>query len=106
MSVSEKQKIKRKLRGTKAWKTLRHEKNIEQGGIDPLTNKKLSKTANLHHMDLNSEHYLDIEDHERFLMLNKNSHDTIHFLYNYYVKDREIINRLVDILDKMVEINN
>ena len=106
MSLNEQQKIKRNLRNTKAWKKLRHDKNVEQGGIDPITCGKLTKTANLHHMDLFFENYTKIEDHDKFVLLNKLTHDFVHWIYKYYVKDKSVIERIVKILDKMVEINS
>ena len=106
MSLNEQQKIKRNLRNTKAWKQLRHEKNVEQGGTDPITCGKLTKTANLHHMDLNFENYTHIEDHDKFVLLNKLTHDFVHWIYKYYVKDKTVIERIVTILNKMVEINS
>lgn len=105
MSLSESQKTKKKFRSCKAWKTLRHNKNVEQKGLDPITLGKLSKTCNLHHLDLNEEHYTDISDQSKFILLNKLTHDTVHFLYKYYVKDESVIDRLVAILEKMKEIN-
>lgn len=106
MSLSESQKAKKKFRGSKAWKSLRHQKNVEQGGKDPITLGKLSKTCNLHHLDLREENYEKIDDSTHFVLLNKLTHDAVHFLYKYYVKDRTVIDRLKGVLDKMVEINN
>ena len=106
MSLNEQHKIKRNLRNTKAWKQLRHDKNVEQGGIDPITGGKLTKTANLHRMDLYFENYTKIEDHDKFVLLNKLTHDFVHWIYKYYVKDKDVIERIVKILDKMVEINS
>ena len=106
MSLNEQQKIKRNLRNTKAWKQLRHDRNVEQGGIDPITGGKLTKTANLHHMDLNFENYTHIEDHDKFVLLNKLTHDFVHWIYKYYVKDKGVIDRIVKILDKMVKLNS
>lgn len=57
-------------------------------------------------MDLDFENYTKIEDHENFVLLNKLSHDFVHWIYKYYVKDKDVIERIVKILDKMVEINS
>lgn len=57
-------------------------------------------------MDLEAAHYTDITKEDHFIMLNKTSHDTIHWLYRYYVKDPEVLDRLKDILDRMKEIND
>lgn len=103
--MNESQKEKRRLRSSKAWRTLRHNKNVEQGGVDPITGGKLTKLANLHHMDLRAENYSKIDNPENFVMLNKQTHETIHILYKWYVRDRKVIGRIVDILDRMVELN-
>ena len=100
------QKAKRKLRNSKAWKTLRHNKNVEQKGLDPITGGKLNKLANLHHMDLNEVRYSNLENTDNFVMLNKQTHETIHILYKWYVKDRGVIRKIVELLDKMVELNS
>ena len=105
MSLNETQKAKKILRQTKAWKQLRHDKNVEQKGIDPITLGKITRTANCHHLDLNDEHYTQIQDHSKFVLLNKMTHDMIHWLYRYYEKDKGVIDRLKDVLDRMIELN-
>ena len=105
MSVSESQKMKRRVRQSKAWRTLRNNKNVEQGGLDPISKKKLTKTCNCHHLDLREENYTKIDNKDNFVLLNKMTHDAVHFFYKYYKDDREILNRLKDILDKMLKIN-
>ena len=99
------QKKKRNFRKCKAWKELRHKKNVEQKGLDPVTNKKLPKTATLHHMDLDESHYELIGDETRFVMLNRQTHDTVHWLYRYYKNDTSILERLKSVLDRMQAIN-
>lgn len=101
-----KQNKKSDFRRTKTWKDFRTKKFEDQDGIDPVTNKKLYKGANLHHLDLNEEHYEDISDETHFVLLNKKTHDCIHFLYNYYKVDPEVLERVRQILQKMKEINN
>ena len=92
------------FRKTKAWHELREQKRQEQK-VDYLTQKKLTKTFNLHHLDLNPDNYSDISNSEHFIGLNKKSHDCIHFLYSYYSKDPEVLDRLKSLLDLMKEIN-
>ena len=103
--MNELQKEKRRLRGTKAWKTLRHNKNVEQKGIDPITRKKLTKTANLHHMLLDPTEYSNLSNEVNFVMLNKMSHDVLHFCYNYQSKDSGFMERLSYWVNKMLELN-
>jgi selenophosphate synthetase-related protein len=46
--------------------------------------------------DLNREHCL---------ALNPQSHDTLHWAYTQMCKDKEFVNRFVELLNKMYEIN-
>ena len=105
MSLNETQKAKKRLRQTKAWKQLRHDKNVEQKGIDPITLGKLSKTCNLHHLDLDEENYSKIDNKDNFILLNKVTHDMIHWLYKYQSKDKQFIDRLMEVVNRMVELN-
>lgn len=106
MSVSESQKAKKKFRNTKRWKSLRHSKNVEQKGVDPITHGKLSKTANLHHIDLREESYQNIENTDNFVLLNKLTHDVLHFVYKYQSKDEGFIDRLMFYVNRMIDINS
>lgn len=103
MSVSENEKVRRRLRQSKKWKTLRHQKNVEQGGMDPISLKKLTKQCNLHHLDDRFENYTKIDNPDNFVLLNKRTHEMLHFIYTYYIKDKTVIDRLVYYLEKMIE---
>lgn len=72
---------------------------------DPLTLKPLHKGWNLHHLDSRheEEHYTDLSDPNKFMPLNKGSHNIIHECFRYYEKDPEFIKRLEDILRRMKE---
>jgi len=106
VSQNEIQKKKKNLRQSKKWKTLRHNKNVEQKGIDPITRKKLIKGCNLHHLDQREANYENIDDPSRFVLLNKYTHDILHFLARYYEKDPDILERFRYMLDKMIELSN
>lgn len=99
------QKFKRDFRKSKVWTAFRHLINVKQKGIDPITQKKLCKGSNLHHKDLNEAHYTDLSNEEHFVMLNKKTHEAIHWLYTYYRKDKDIIGRITNLLEEMYEIN-
>lgn len=101
------QSLKTKFRASKEWKAFRKMLKDEQK-IDPITKRKLTTRANCHHRDLNEAHYSDLSDKSHFVMYNKVSHDTVHFLYNIAVRDglEEVLNRLRIELKKMLEINN
>ena len=100
------QKMKTKFRSSKKWKDLRHRMNVKQKGLDPITLHKLRKGANLHHLDLDERHYQDIENEDKFIFVNKNTHSWIHEIYTYYRKDEGILVRLKQVLDNMKEINS
>lgn len=106
MSQNEIQKKKKNLRQSKKWKTLRHNKNVEQKGIDLITLKKLSAGCNLHHLDQRECNYDKIDDPGRFILLNKLSHKAVHWIFVYYVKDKGVLDRLKDVLDEMIEKSN
>lgn len=93
---------KNNFRKRKAWKDFRETFKSEH---DALTDKKLSKKFNLHHCSLDPTKYDDLSNRDNFLPLNSQSHDCVHFLFRYYQKDPDIINRLKAILDKMAELN-
>lgn len=102
--MTEAEREKRRFRQRKEWKVFREEQRKKQKK-DYLTGKPLTKTYELHHLDLNPENYQDLNP-ENFITLNSKSHSTIHFLYSYYVKDPSIIERLKETLDRMLVINS
>ena len=63
----------------KAWKDFRQHM-FEIQSIDPITNRKLLKGANLHHRCLDAKQYQILEE-ERFVLLNKQSHKLLHAVY-------------------------
>lgn len=95
--------MKKAFRRTKAWKDFTKELRAERK-VDALTHSKLRKGSLSHHMDLNPDNYT-VLDKDKFECLNIKSHDVIHFLYSYYAKDRSIMTRLQNILDRMIELN-
>lgn len=100
-------KERARFRATKAWKDWRKRIKELWNGKDALTGKPLRRGWNLHHLDMNhdEECYTDLSNESRFLPLNRESHDTVHFLYTYYRKDPDILDRLEDILQMMKNIN-
>lgn len=93
------------FRKTKTWMDFRKAKIEEQNNLDPITLKKLSRTANCHHMDLHRRNY-DKLIPENFVVHNNKMHSLIHDLYDLYVKDPEVLDRIKDELDKMSELNH
>ena len=102
--------LKNKFRQTKAWKEFRSEMKEYCHNIDYITQSKLLRGANLHHKVLLKssknveqvmEHYMDISDKDNFVFLNKTTHETVHFLFKYYIKDEQVIDRLREVLQEM-----
>lgn len=85
--------------------TAMQKQNVEQGGICYITHKKLLKGANLHHLDLDENKYSDISKPENFVYLNKSLHEVVHVIWRYYKNDPEVLDRLKDVLDKMLILN-
>jgi hypothetical protein len=98
------QKDKTKFRRSAKWKKFKaYVRKIKK--VDCITLYPLRKGHNLHHLDLNEAHYEDVSDISHFEPLNRKTHETVHFLYPYYVKDNAIIDRLRDLLERMRIIN-
>jgi hypothetical protein len=70
---------RKRFRQTKRWLEFR-KRLIEEQKTDPITGNRLSKTANCHHKLLDYDRYTDLTE-ENFVILNKNSHDCVHFLF-------------------------
>ena len=98
---------KSRFRATEAWKQFRHQKNIEQGGLDPITCSKLPKMAHLHHKDLNKENYTDISNTDNFVLLQPTSHKAVHWGLTQIKKRHtmEIIERYVKELQQEAILN-
>ena len=94
---------KKAFRKTKTWKDFTKELKAERK-VDALILAKLRKGSFSHHIDLNPDNYEKLIK-ENFECLNMKSHDIVHFMYNYYKKDPAIIDRLKDILHKMILLN-
>ena len=97
-------KDKNKFRASKQWKEFR-KKLSSSRKTDELTLSPLRKGFNVHHLDLNKDNYCNLENEDNFCVLNKKTHDVVHFLYTYYRKDKNVLKRLEYILEKMCELN-
>ena len=95
---------KAKFRQTKEWKTFRIKIAEKQDNKDIITGKPLRKCYNCHHLDMSAENYDQLTE-ENFVALNKQTHETLHFLFRYYQKDPTVLDRLKTFLEKMNELN-
>lgn len=72
---------------------------------DFITKEPLQRDWNLHHLDLNVQRYDNLVM-ERFMPLNKKTHETIHELFKWYKKDHKVLDRIKKTLDMMEEFTN
>lgn len=101
--MNDSQRIKRNFRASKKWKKFKADKKKQCKGLDAITLKPLRKMWNLHHEDLSEENYTVLNDN--FLPCNNLTHKVIHWLWTYWQKDKDIIERLKKELEKMEKIN-
>ena len=95
---------KAQFRRSAEWKLFR-KSLLEQEDQDYITQSKLNKKANCHHLDMSDENYTDLSNPDHFIMLNKKTHTMIHQLFSYYKKDPHVLDRIKDVLDRMMELN-
>ncbi len=98
------QKSKTKFRRSAKWLKFRAFKKKEQDGKDVITGGPLRAGFQVHHMNQNEETYEDLSNPENFLALNRYTHKLLHYFLTYYKKDRNVLERLRSILDKMIEL--
>ena len=101
--MSKTQNKKSKFRSTNTWKSFRKSMKIKRKN-DVITGRPLLKGWNLHHCDLNEEHYEDISNDYNFECLNKTTHEVIHWLFRYK-NWREILKNIETLLEKMEKLN-
>lgn len=102
-SNTEHAKKKNSVRQSSEWRALREEVKQSQR-TDPLTNSRLTKDFNCHHMDMNPDNYSDLS-RDKFVGLNKLSHTVIHFFAE--MKDwRAGVAKLTELLERMEELSD
>lgn len=101
------QKEKNKFRATKKWKSFRDKMRDKQDKKDPVTGQKLTRMANLHHKDLDEDHYEDISNEDNFVFVNQLTHKVIHWFFSKSKPKqwRERWERLKPILEDMEKLN-
>ena len=104
-NMNEIQKIKRNFRASKAWKDLQRKKKTQQLGYCAVLMTKLTKTANLHHLNLDATKYTDLSNEDNFVYLSNKVHDCVHLLYGSKCGWRNAIGRLIAIFEKMDKVN-
>ncbi len=99
--ITKASKEKAKFRATSVWKKFRELLKKERK-VDFITKKTLRKGFQVHHCDLNENHYKDLNP-LNFVTVNKNSHKIIHEIYRY--DWRMILDNLRIVFEKMDELN-
>ena len=109
--------LKDSFRETTIWKAFRMSfyikeiKKLKNGkkkqivNIDYFTGNKLTKRFNLHHLNLDSHFYTELE-RENFIPLNPQSHDCLHWFYTQTCKDKDFERRFLEVIHKMQKLNN
>lgn len=98
--MSKNSELKSKFRRSVEWKNFRKHMADLYDNKDAITGKPLRKGWNLHHLDMSIENYQDL-DEDKFIPLNKASHDLIHqaFRYSYAIE------QLIHYVQKMDQLN-
>ena len=98
---------KEKFRKSKEWKEFRGRMAKLFNHRDYITGRKLVKGFNVHHLrtEQDAENYCDISNEEEFIPLNSYCHKMLHYLFIFYQKDKTIMNRIREILDKMCDLS-
>ncbi len=95
------QKEKAKFRDSAVWKNFRNLLKKERK-VDFVTGKPLRAGFQLHHCDLNPEHYKNLNP-DNFVTLSRFSHSWVHKIYRYNWE--EVLARLAMVFRKMDELN-
>lgn len=102
--MNEAQKSKRNFRASKKWLNFKKTMWKKCNKLDGITLKPLRKRASLHHRNLDEKEYQNLKE-EWFLPCNSLTHRFLHWIYKYYEKDPQIIDRIKKELEIMAEIN-
>lgn len=95
-------KQRSEFRKTSAWHKWKAKCRLHTSK-DFITKEPLCRNWNLHHLDLNIQHYDNITDMNRFMPLNPKTHEVIHEIFKWYKKDHKVLDRIKLTLDKMEE---
>lgn len=98
-------KYKSKVRSRVSWKKLKEEYRKLQKNKCAVTDARLTKTAQLHHLDLDIAHYEDFAS-GNFVLLSVTAHDFVHWLWGKGNNNWRLrLQRISEILEKMEKIN-
>ena len=95
-------KDKSKFRQSSKWKNWRKYLKGKRK-VDEITNKPLYKGWQCHHLDMSSEHYTELYE-DKFICVNRKTHDVIHWLFRY-TNWKEVLYNLSKIMTEMEKYN-
>lgn len=93
------------FRGSVAWKALKGQVAHLQDNKCFVSGRPLTNRANLHHLDLDLDHYEQIDDISHFVYLSADIHDAVHTLFKCPVGWKKALDNLADVLQRMDELN-
>lgn len=93
------------FRGSVAWKALKGQVAHLQNNKCFVSGRPLTNRANLHHLDLDLDHYEQIDDISRFVYLSADIHDAVHTLYKCPVGWRKALGNMAAVMQRMDELN-
>lgn len=99
------QSAKTKFRRSAKWIKFRRHMKAKQK-TDPITGSPLAPTCSVHHLDMREANYEELSDETRFVALNAQSHETVHFLWQAHGGWRRAVLSLITILKSMERIND
>ena len=95
-----------KFRKSYKWKKFRAFAKDYYGNRDYITHAILQRDWNLHHLNLDMNKYSDLSEISNFIPLNKDVHKALHTLHFFWKKDPAVIDRLLQVFEKMRSIKN
>lgn len=100
--MNQSQKTKRNIRQSKLYKLFKHKLNVQQKGTDPIIKNKLKNDCQLHHRQITAteDDYQNFANEDEFVLLNKTTHQFLHWLYPYWKNDPDVLARLCSELQK------
>lgn len=101
----ERRNFKLKVRRSPEWNELRRTLFALQDNTDPITCSKLERHAECHHLSQEWRCY-DNLSLDRFVLVNRKTHSTIHFLYDLYTRlgSWDFLHRMMNIVEQMKSI--
>lgn len=93
------QRRKSSFRSSARWKRFRKTLG-EKSGVDFVTGKPLSAGWQCHHLDPDPSRYEDLSDPSKFVCLDRQTHVFVHWLWEAYSQDPDVLDRLAHLLSE------